>query len=169
MTPSADSKRPKPIAAALLLLLLLQIAACAPMQPAGTPSSRPMPPPAKLPPEMPQEEPTPVPPAYPVLKEPAQESSEAPGPRTLAALNLVEQARGFLDRRRPDEAIRILERSMSIDPGNPQSAYYLAEAWILKGNRRQAEAFHHLAAVHLSGDPQWAERLRAQRRRLDRL
>jgi hypothetical protein len=166
MTPSADSKPLVPIAAALLLLM---IAACAPMQPAGMPSSRPLPTPAEPPPTMPPEEPEPVPPAYPVPQEPTPESSESPGPRTLAALNLVEQARGFLDRGRPDEALRILERSMRIDPGNPQSAYYLAEAWILKGNRRQAEAFHRLAAVHLSGDPQWTEKLRAQRRRLDRL
>jgi cytochrome c-type biogenesis protein CcmH/NrfG len=92
---------------------------------------------------------------------------EGAGPRALAALSLVEQARGFLERRRPEEAIRLLERSLGVDPGNPQSAFYLAEAWIMKGDRKQAAAFHRLAAIHLAGDPRWSARLRDQRRRLE--
>ena len=166
MTPSENSKRMVPTA---VILLLLWITACAPMQPAAPPSPVPPPPPAETPGTRPTPEPESVPPAYPVPRQPAPESEASPSPRTLAALNLVDQARSFLKAGRPDEAIRILERSMSIDPGNPQSAFYLAEAWLMKGNRSQAEAFHRLAAVHLAGDPVWAKRLRDQRRRLERM
>lgn len=163
---SQEPRRRRRFPAAVVLLVLLA-ASCAPMHTAAPPSPGPEAKPA--PSGSPPADTKPAPPAYPVPPDPAPEAPGSEDPRTLAALSLVERARAYLEADRPDDAIRILERSLRVDPGNPQGAYYLAEAWIAKGVRRQAEAFHRLAAVHLSSDPRWAERLRAQRRRLDRM
>jgi len=55
-------------------------------------------------------------------------------PRALAALQLTEQGRMFLENNQPDDAIGILERALNLNPDNGRNYYYLAEAWLMKWN-----------------------------------
>ena len=91
------------------------------------------------------------------------ESPDQPNPRTLASLQLTEQGRLLLDGGKPDDAISTLERAVSISPTNGQNYYYLAEAWLLKGNIAQAEECNRLADIYLRGDPGWTARVAEQR------
>jgi len=74
----------------------------------------------------------------------------------------MEQARNLIRENKPDEAIRTLERAVNLHPANGGNYYYLAEAWLLKGNVRQAAEFHRLAEMSLRDNSEWKSRLRAQ-------
>ena len=87
----------------------------------------------------------------------------APGPRTLASLELTELARNLILENKPDQAIRTLERAVNLHPANGENYYYLAEAWLLKGNVKQAGEFHRLAQMYLRDNSDWKSRLRAQK------
>ncbi len=149
-----------------LVLTFLWFAACTPLQPVAPPPARSPSQPADTPSRERTGDETPA--AFSSGRgAETGPSSSAPSPKTLASLNLVQQARELLERGRPGESIRVLERALRIDPGNGQSAFYLAEAWIMKGDLAQAEAFHRVASSQLSGSPDWAARLRDQGRRLN--
>ena len=94
---------------------------------------------------------------------------EKPGPRIVASLQLVEQAKALIDDKRPDAAINVLERAISIHPASGQSFYYLAEAWMLKENTDQAKEFNRLAAMYLEKDAQWSKRIEKQQARIRKL
>jgi predicted Zn-dependent protease len=96
------------------------------------------------------------------------ELKPTPGPAGLASLQLMEQARVLLERNKPDEAIRILERAVSLHPTNGGNYYYLAEAWLRKGNVRQAREFSGLAVLYLRDHGEWTSRLRGQEERISR-
>ena len=51
-------------------------------------------------------------------------------PREQASLQLTEEGRQLLKEDKPDQAIRLLEQAISLDPDNGQCYYYLAEAWL---------------------------------------
>ncbi len=87
-------------------------------------------------------------------------------PRVVAALALTQQARGLIAEKRADEALRILERAVNVSPDNGEIYYYLAEAWLIKNNRAQADAYHRLAAMRLQNDGQWAARLWLQKKNI---
>jgi len=53
-----------------------------------------------------------------------------------------------------------------VNPSNGQNYYYLAEAWLTKGNLSQAREFNRLAAMYLRDDPDWMNRVRAQQERI---
>lgn len=117
--------------------------------------------------------PEPAPPSKPLPKmrstipraEPADATKEQ-APRTIASLRLTEQAQLLIESKRPDEAIRILEQSLNIDPHNGWNYYFLAEAWMLKGNKVQATAFNRTAAIYLEGDAVWVQKVRNQKERI---
>jgi cytochrome c-type biogenesis protein CcmH/NrfG len=97
-----------------------------------------------------------------------RQSPAEPDPRALAALRLTDQARQRLDARQPDQAIRILERAVNLDPNNGRNFYFLAEAWLMKGDVAQAREFNRLAGIYLSGeDPSWDEKLKRQKERIE--
>jgi tetratricopeptide (TPR) repeat protein len=124
----------------------------------------PTPPPetrAEQPPEK-QPEPRAAPETPPVVIEPPVVQKQ-PGPRAVASLRFTEQARILIEKREIDEALRVLERAVNINPSNGQSYYYLAECWILKGNHAQAAEFNRLAERFLSKDPEWMKRVRLQK------
>ena len=100
--------------------------------------------------------------------EPADQT-EAPAPRTLASLRLTDQAQALIESRRPDEAIRILEKSLNMDPNNGLNYYFLAEAWILKGNKDQAGEFNRLAGIYLNEDPVWMEKVLRQKEQIEKI
>jgi predicted Zn-dependent protease len=90
----------------------------------------------------------------------------SPSPRALASLRLTDQGRMLLNNGRPDDAIRMLERAVSLNPNNGQNYYYLAEAWLSKGNASQAKGFNHLADIYLEGNAQWMDKVMEQRERI---
>lgn len=94
--------------------------------------------------------------------------SQQDSPRVLASLSLTEQARALLESGRVDDAIRTLEHSMNVNPSNGQNYYYLAEAWLQKGNLSQAVEFNRLAALYLRDDPDWTSRVKDQQERIRR-
>jgi tetratricopeptide (TPR) repeat protein len=97
-----------------------------------------------------------------------EENAEKSGlsPRALAALQLTEQGRIFLENRQPDEAIGILERALNLNPDNGRNYYYIAEAWLMKGNIGQAAEFNRLAGIYLKDDNEWLRKVVLQRERI---
>jgi tetratricopeptide (TPR) repeat protein len=74
----------------------------------------------------------------------------------------------LLDSGKPDDAITTLERAVNLNPSNGQNYYYLAEAWLGKGNPNQAREFNRLAAIYLRDQPDWMDRVRAQEEKIKR-
>ena len=89
-------------------------------------------------------------------------------PRILASLQFTEQARLLIQEGKPDEAIRTLERALNLYPANGDTYYYMAEAWLMKGNIQQAKEFHGFAAIYLRDHAQWRSRLNAQQEKISR-
>jgi len=88
---------------------------------------------------------------------PAVETEKAPrpDPRIQASLKLTEQGRRLLAAGQPDSAIRMFEQAISLNPRNGQNYYYLAEAWLAKGQLNEAREFNRLAETYLKQDPTW--------------
>jgi predicted Zn-dependent protease len=87
-------------------------------------------------------------------------------PRAVASLQLTEQARVLLETDKVDDAITTLERAINLNPSNGQNYYYIAEAWLRKGNPSQAREFNRLAAMYLKDDPNWIGRVKEQQERI---
>jgi hypothetical protein len=64
----------------------------------------------------------------PGLPEEHHEPEKTPGPRAAASLQMTEQGRKLLEQKKVDEAIKVLERAVNLNPSNGQNYYYLAEA-----------------------------------------
>ena len=73
-----------------------------------------------------------------------------------------------MEKGNPDDAIRILERAINLNPTNGQNYYYLSEAWLMKGNFTQAAEFNRLAAIYLEDDDKWLYQARQQKERIKR-
>ena len=110
--------------------------------------------------------PSPAPSKLDITVIPAPE--ERPGPRAMASLQMTEQGRELLERKKVDDAIRVLERAVSLNPGNGQNYYYLAEAWLQKRNIKQAEEFNSLAGTYLEGDKSWMFKVEEQKKRIQK-
>lgn len=98
----------------------------------------------------------------PEIQQPEPEKPAADA-RLQAALRLLDTAKAYLDKQMPDDAISVLERAVSLDPTNGQSYYYLAEAWQMKGNARQALEFNRLAGIYLDGNGIWEMQVKKQK------
>jgi predicted Zn-dependent protease len=94
------------------------------------------------------------------------ETRQEPNPRSVASLQLTEQARFLIQENKPDEALRVLERALALYPTNGRNYYYMAEAWLMKGNVSQATEFNSLAALYLRDEPEWTMRVKAQQERI---
>lgn len=90
-------------------------------------------------------------------------------PRAMASLRLTEQARLMIESKKPDEAIGLLEKAINIDPGNGSNYYYLAEAWMIKGNRTQALEFNRMAEIYLGDNADWKARVQRQKGRIEKM
>ncbi len=88
-------------------------------------------------------------------------------PREKAALQLTQEGRQLLDEDQPDQAIRSLEQAISLNPDNGPCYYYLAEAWLQKGNFSEARQFNSLAENYLKKDKAWSARLARQADKID--
>ena len=145
-----------PLKRGLILALLLGCAGCATAPTASLPPSRPSPPPQVAAPA----------PEAPVASLYPTESIRTPPPRSQASLRLTERARQLIAARKADEAIRTLEKALNIDPQNGRCYYYLAEAWLLKGDSARAAQFNRLAATHLKNDRSWGPKVNIQKQRI---
>ena len=96
------------------------------------------------------------------VKQIAREETRQRSPREKASLQLTEEGRQFLDEDKPDHAIRLLEQAISLNPDNGQCYYYLAEAWLQKGNISEARQFNSLAENYLKKDKDWKTRVANQ-------
>ena len=56
---------------------------------------------------------------------------------------------------------------MNLNPTGGQNYYYLSEAWLMKGNIGQAKEYNGLAASYLQNDPDWRDRVKEQRERIE--
>lgn len=81
-------------------------------------------------------------------------------------MQFTEQARLLIQQNKPDEALRVLERAVALYPTNGRNYYYLAEAWLMKGNIPQAREFNSLAALYLRDEPEWTIRVKVQQERI---
>jgi tetratricopeptide (TPR) repeat protein len=109
---------------------------------------------------------SPIPPVQP---EEQVKAPEQPSPCMMASMQLTEQGRILLEKGRSDDAIRVLERAISIDSSNGRNYFYMSEAWLYNGNRKQAKEFNRLSQVYLMDDPEWRSRVIQQRDRIQRL
>jgi len=147
MTTCSRLRRPA-LSSICILALLACVAGCASVR-------RPIPTPPAPRPE------TPAPP-------PVAEPSAPAEPRHLASLQLTGQGRILVERGQFDAAIRILERAIALNPRNGENYYYMAEAWLGKGNVTQAAECNRLAVMYL-GTTHWQQILAQQRRAIEAL
>ena len=150
----------------LVALFLISITACA------APTVRQAPYPSDSEPISPyptaEEEaqlPAPTPPPSPT-QEPAETDPDQTQARTVASLRLVEEARLMIAQQRFDEAIRVLEQAININPADGETYFYLAEAWRQKGHFKQALEFNRLASRYQNDDWRWGQRIERQRERI---
>jgi tetratricopeptide (TPR) repeat protein len=103
-------------------------------------------------------------------KKPEQPEEPArPGPRALASLKLTDQGRRLIEAGEADNAIRVLEQAISLNPTNGQNYYYLSESWLMKGFAPEAREFNYIADSHLKGDKDWEKRVTRQAERILKL
>jgi hypothetical protein len=95
--------------------------------------------------------------------DPKRTPSRKTNPRAMASLHLTERARMLLSDNKTDEAIRVLEQAIMVYPSNGRNYYYLAEAWLSKGNAVKALEFNKLAGIYIKNDPKWIEKVMEQR------
>ncbi len=69
----------------------------------------------------------------------------------------------------PDSALRVLERAINLDPSIGDNYYYMAEAWLIKKNKKQAAEFNRLAEIYLENKKEWLPRLADQLNKIDDL
>ena len=80
-----------------------------------------------------------------------QEASKSP--QRQASMQQVSQARGQLERGKPDAAIRTLEKAVRIDARNGEAFIVLARAWKQKGEKRKALEFAKKAELLYQKQP----------------
>jgi Tfp pilus assembly protein PilF len=96
------------------------------------------------------------------VKQIAREASRQQSPREKASLQLTAEGRQLLAEDKPDQAIRSLEQALSLNPDNGLCYYYLAEAWLQKGNFSEARQFNRLAKTYLNENKSWNARVANQ-------
>lgn len=89
-------------------------------------------------------------------------------PRAQASSQLTAEGRMLLESGQVDDAIGMFERSIGVDPTNGQNYYYLAEAWLMKGNAAQAAEFNRLAGLYLQHDSAWMTQVMEQKERINK-
>ncbi len=81
--------------------------------------------------------------------------ASATTPALAASLRMTDKARGDILDGRPDDAIQLLSRAVSIDPTNSYAYFYLGRAWLAKKNYSQAITFFNRAGMAFASNPQW--------------
>jgi cytochrome c-type biogenesis protein CcmH/NrfG len=92
-----------------------------------------------------------------------------PNPRVQASLKLTDQGRRMIEAQKPENAIRVLEQAISLNPDDGRNYYYLAEAWLMKKFVTEARKFNYLAEARLKGNEDWIRRVARQAERITAL
>jgi len=87
--------------------------------------------------------------------------------RAAASHNLTAQGHKLLKNGDADGALRLLERAVGINPSDGPAYYYLAEAWLAKGNLPMAARFNKLAVTYLKNESNWTMRAKDQTMRIN--
>ena len=95
-------------------------------------------------------------------KQIAHKETRPPSPREEASTQLTQEGQQLLQAGNYDNAIRLLEQAIGINPNNGQSYYYLAQAWLKKGRFSEAKEFNSLARSYLKDDKNWLVRVEKQ-------
>ena len=90
-------------------------------------------------------------------------------PRAQASLRLTAQAKKLIQNGQPNDAILTLERAINLNPANGLNYYFMAEAWLEKGEVDEAMKFNGLAASSLEESPAWMDRVEEQRGRIEEM
>ncbi len=90
-------------------------------------------------------------------------------PRENAAWQLTQEGKQHLSAGNPDNAIRLFEQAIGLNPNYGQCYYYIAQAWLAKGVASEAKKFNHLAQDYLKDDAQWTDSLDQQAYQIERL
>lgn len=88
------------------------------------------------------------------------------GPRAKAAQALLRQGQEQLESGEPEASIASLQRAVDMDPNCGACSFWLAEAWLVQGDKAQAREHHQRAQRLLGADSDWEIRLKAQGKRL---
>lgn len=99
----------------------------------------------------------------------AYKTARPSSPREDASTQLTQEARQLLQAGNYDNAIRLLEQAVGLNPDNGQSYYYLAQAWLKKGKFSEAKEFNGLAQIYLKDDKEWLIRVENQANQISRL
>jgi len=76
-------------------------------------------------------------------------------PARAASIRTVERARQEIIAGHAEDAIHLLTRSLSIDPTDPYSYFYLGRAYLIKKNYSQALTFFQRAGIGFTANPAW--------------
>lgn len=95
-----------------------------------------------------------------------RDSARSGDPLVDASEELITRSRGHSLAGELNSAIRALERAINLNPGYGPSYFYLAEAWLKKGNTAQSLEFHRHAKIYLNDNEEWSERLKDQFERI---
>ena len=101
--------------------------------------------------------------------QPKEKTSPSPSPQMTASLHLTEQGKQYLEKGKVEAAMRILERAISLHPYNGENYFYMAEAWLQKGNQEQATEFNRLAKIHFNKDIEWEKQVEDQKKRIQEM
>jgi len=99
----------------------------------------------------------------------AHKKPRPPSPREEASTQLTQDGKQLLQAGNYDNAIRLLEQAIGLNPNNGQSYYYLAQAWLKKGKFSEAKEFNSLARTYLKDDTDWINRVEKQANQISRL
>ena len=92
-----------------------------------------------------------------------------PSPREKASFQLIQDGKQLLNEGKTENAIRLFEQAIGLNPINGQSYYYLAQAWLKKGIYSEANEFNKLAQIYLQDDKKWMIRVQKQANQIERL
>jgi len=99
----------------------------------------------------------------------ALQDTRSLSPRENAASQLTQEGQRFLGAGKTDNAIRLFEQAIGLNPNDGRCYYYLAEAWLAKGVVSEAREFNNLARDYLKDDADWADRVIQQQLRIESL
>jgi Tfp pilus assembly protein PilF len=99
----------------------------------------------------------------------AHKETRPSSPREDASAQLTQEGQQLLQAGHYDNAIRLLEQAIGLNPDNGQSYYYLAQAWLQKGVFSEAKEFNSLARIYLQYDKEWLIRVENQANQISKL
>ena len=93
------------------------------------------------------------------------EVAGAASPRRTAAIELVQQGRLLLGRGQYKQALAAFEQAIGMDPANPYTHYFVAQAHYSLGEHRQSLNFLDAAEPMLAADVRWLAEIQVLRAR----